>query len=212
MAIVTGSAMGIFKGKLGESVAYLLNGKNVVRSIPEKSEKNKRGSITQNVNRSRFTRIQYFLQPILLFIRVGFNIEGRSRQMSAHNAAKSYNMLNAFSPEGEIDYSKVLVSFGNLEGAVDVTVIQDDAGLHFSWTNNTNPPLVRSDDQVMLLAYSPANGSVKIMLSGARRKAGYESLEIDKFKKGHEIHTWIAFISDDRQHISMSTYVGKIDF
>ncbi len=212
MAVVNGSAMGVFKGKLGNAVSYQLNGKNVVRSLPDKSAKNKQGTGLQNVYRSRFTKMQEFLQPILLFIRIGYNMEGRSRQMSAHNAAKSYNMLNAFNAEGEIDYSKVLVSSGNLAGAVDVSVVQDDAGLHFSWTNNTEPHLVRGDDQVMLLAYHPntKSNAVDMISSGARRKAGQETLNIDSFKKGQEIHTWIAFISDDRQHISMSSYVGMI--
>lgn len=34
--------------------------------------------------------------------------EGR-RQMTAHNAAKSYNMLHVFNPEGEIDFSKGVI-------------------------------------------------------------------------------------------------------
>lgn len=210
MAVVTGSAMGFFKGKIGNAVSYQLNGKNVVRSLPGKSAKNKRGSVKQNANRSKFTKMQNFLQPTLYFIRVGFNIEGRSRQMSAHNAAKSYNMLNAFSLEGEIDYSKMVVSYGNLAGAVEAIVVQDDAGLHFSWKNNSEPHVVHGGDQVMLLAYCPNDGSAEIMLSGARRRAGHETLEMYGIKKGYEIHTWIAFISDDRQQISMSTYVGKI--
>ncbi len=203
--------MGSFKGKMGNAVSYQLNGKNVVRSLPRKSVKNKRGSEAQNIGRSKFIKVQHFLRPVLHFIRVGFNMEARLRQMSAHNVAKSYNMLNAFNSEGEIDYSKVLVSFGNLAGAVDVAVEQDDAGLHFSWKNNSEPHLVRSDDQVMLLAYSPNDGSAEMILSGARRKAGYETLAWDGFKEGKEIHIWIAFISDDRQQISMSTYVGEIN-
>jgi hypothetical protein len=210
MAIVTGSAMGFFKGKMGNAVSYQLHGKNVVRALPSKSAKNKRGSLTQNLNRSRFTKMQEFLQPILHFIRVGFNMEAKSKQMSAHNAAKSYNMLNAFSPEGEIEYAKVLVSFGNLDGVIDPTVVQDDAGLHFSWKNNSVSHLVHDDDQVMLLAYRPKDGFAEMRLSGARRNEGHETLGIDGFNKGDEIHTWMAFISDDRQKISMSTYVAAI--
>ncbi len=202
--------MGFFKGKIGDAVSYQLYGKNVVKSLPTKTAKNKIGTAKQNVYRSKFTKMQYFLNPILHFIRVGFNLAAHARQMSAHNACKSYNMLNAFNDDGEIDYSKVLVSYGNLAGAGDVTVEQDDAGLHFSWKNNTEPHLVRADDQVMLLAYSPTNNRSEMMLSGARRKAGYEILSMAKFKKCPEVHTWIAFISDDRQKISMSTYAGKI--
>jgi len=212
MAIVTGSAMGTFKGKIGNSVSYQLNGKNVVRSLPRTSAKNKRGSALQNLYRSRFTEMQDFLRPALYFIRIGFNMEARSRQMSAHNAAKSYNMLNAFSPEGEIDYSKVLVSFGNLAGAKEVTVTQDDAGLHFSWVNYPSTETARRFDQVMLLAYCPDIKEAYFVISGAKRKTGQETLEIENEAKGKELHTWIAFISDDRQQISMSTYTGLVTF
>lgn len=212
MAIVTGGINGPFKGKVGSVYGYTMMGKNIIKGARKKSAKNKRGSVKQNASRSKFTKMQYFLRPILPFIQVGFNMIGRSKQMSAHNAAKSYNMLNAFSPEGEIDYSKVLVSFGNIAGAVEATVVQDDAGLHFSWKNNSEPHVVRTDDQVMLLAYNSEHRVAKFMLSGARRTAEKESLGIGKGDKGREFHTWIAFISDDRQQISMSTYLGEVTF
>lgn len=202
--------MGFFKGKLGNAVSYQLYGKNVVRSLTDKSAKNKRGSVLQNANRSKFTKMQYFLQPILYFIRVGFNMEAHSRQMSAHNVAKSYNMLHAFNAEGEIDYSKVLVSFGNLAGPLSAQVEVDDTGLHFSWTNPVNNSRMHRSDQVMLLAYCPSDNSAEMMLSGARRGAEKESLELWKDKTPLLYHTWIAFISDDRQEISMSTYLGEI--
>lgn len=210
MAIVTGSAMGFFKGKMGNAVSYQLNGKNVVRALPTKSLKNKRGTVDQNVARSKFTKTQHFLRPILHFIRVGFNIEARLRQMSAHNVAKSYNMLNAFSPEGEIDYTKVLVSYGNLENAVDATVVKEDEGLHFSWAYTPGRGFNHSNDQVMLLAYSPEDDSASMMLSGARRKTGSEMLLLNEINKGASIHIWIAFITDDRQQVSMSRYLGEL--
>lgn len=220
MAIVTGSVMGSFRGRLGDAVSYQLNGKNVVRSLPEKSAKNKRGTELQNVYRSRFTKMQQFLQPILLFIRIGYNMEGRSRQMSAHNAAKSYNMLNAFNAEGEIDYSKVLVSFGNLPSALNAIVQKDDIGLHFSWSDNSGEGRAKSRDQVMLIAYDDMvldshnhkNPKAYMILSGARRKTQMETLEIGPISKGHRLHTYIAFISDDRESISTSIYVGEIEY
>ena len=50
------------------------------------------------------------------------------------------------------------------------------------------------------------------ILNGARRKTGIETLEISPRSKIHKIHTYIAFISDDRESISMSTYVGEIEY
>lgn len=210
MAIVTGGINGPFKGKVGSIIGYQLNGQNVIKGLPKKSAKNKRGSVAQKACRSKFIKIQQFLKPILPFIQIGFNMEARSRQLSAHNAAKSYSLLNAFTVDGELDYSKVLVTYGDLPSPLDVNVDKDDVGLHFTWTDNSTRRTDQSNDQVMLLAYDLEKGDTHFMFSGARRKAGHETLEISKGSKGKELHLWIAFISDDRQLISMSTYAGSV--
>jgi len=210
MAIVTGGINGPFKGKVGSVYGYTMMGKNIIKGAPRKSAKNKRGSAAQKASRSKFTKMQHFLQPVLPFIQIGFNMVGRSKQMSAHNAAKSYNMLNAFTPEGEIDYSKVLVSFGNLPGPLTAQVETGDTGLHFNWTNALDASGVRRSDQVMLLAYNTEHKFTYFMFSGARRTAEKESLGLWKNKTTYPYHTWIAFISDDRQHISMSMYLGEV--
>ncbi|SFH50755.1 DUF6266 family protein [Pedobacter insulae] len=210
MAIISEGINGGFTGKAGSVVGYNRMGKWIIRGLPRAKKKNRRVSAGQQASRSVFTKMQYFLSPIVPFIRVGFNMESRSRQITAHNAAKSYNMLNAFTPEGEIDYSKVLVSFGKLPGALAATLETDDAGLHFSWNDNSKEKDASSDDQVMLLAYNVAKKGTYWMLSGARRKVGKETLKVGKSDKPKVLHTYIAFISDDRQRISMSTYLGEI--
>jgi hypothetical protein len=218
MATIASGINGGFSGKAGTVVGYYRLGQWVIRAKPRKSTKNKRGTPEQKASRSLFTKMQYFLFPTLSFIRVGFNMEGRSKQMTAHNAAKSYNMLNAFTPEGEIDFSKVVLTFGNLPGALNATVEKDDAGLHFSWDNNSNEKLAEWRDQVMVLAYDDMIVDINnekqpkayYLLSGARRNTGNETLEIHSPSKGHTLHTYIAFISDNRERISMSTYLGEI--
>ncbi|MBP8067781.1 MAG: hypothetical protein KAY27_04400 [Pedobacter sp.] len=210
MAIVTGGINGPFKGKVGSVFGYTMNGQNIIRGARRKSPKNKRGSVAQNVSRSKFTKMQHFLSTILPFIQVGFNMAGRAKNISAHNAAKSYNMLNAFTAEGEIDYSKVLVSYGNLPGDFTAQVEKDDAGFHVSWTNHAEHNGIRKTDQVMLLARGSKKGFAKMILSGARREDGQEHFTTDLFDSGEQIHIWIAFISDNRQHISTSLYLGEV--
>lgn len=223
MAILNGGINGGFSGKAGPVVGYYRLGKWCMRAMPKKSSKNKRGTPAQKESRSTFTKTQQFLSPILSFIRVGFNMEARAKQMTAHNLAKSYNMLNAFTPEGEIDYSKAQVSFGKLPGAADLVVEKDDIGLHFSWKIASSEKLSYSSDQVMLLAFdetafkfnketkpSDKEKEAYYIVSGARRKAGIETLEIPAKAKGHVLHTYLAFISDDRERVSMSAYTGEI--
>ena len=212
MGIGTGGINGGYSGKAGSLIGYYRLGKWVVRGMPKLSAKNKRGTTAQKASRSLFTKMQYFLSPIVDFVRVGFNVEGRSKQMTAHNAAKSYNMLNAFTPEGEIDYSKVLISFGKLPGAINATVEKDELGLLFSWTNNSADKGAKTDDQVILLAYDVAQELTFGTLSGARRNEGKDLIKLQGHKTHSVFQVYIAFISDDRERVSKSSYIGEITF
>ncbi len=62
------------------------------------------------------------------------------------------------------------------------------------------------------MAYSQEKERAFPVFSGARRKDGKETIEIPVKYKGTIFHTWISFISDDRMSISMSTYVGQIEY
>ncbi|RZL49663.1 MAG: hypothetical protein EOP00_06585 [Pedobacter sp.] len=212
MATFKNGINGGFTGKVGSVIAYQLHGKWVMKGMPRLSAKNKKGSASQKACRSAFTKMQTFLSPLIYFIRVGFNLESKLRQMTAHNVAKSYNMLNAQESDGEIDCSKVRLTFGNLIGAENPLVKADDIGFNFTWINNANTKYIRELDQVMLVAYNPAHNEVFYLLSGARRKIEMETLAIPSHFKGHEFHTWISFISDDRESIAMSTYTGSLIF
>jgi hypothetical protein len=130
--------------------------------------------------------------------------------MTAHNAAKSYNMLNALDANGNIDCAKVCLTFGSLMGAENPEVVKDNVGLHFSWDNNPGNSWISEADQVMVMVYNVKTQQTYFKLSGTRRSTGMETIEIPAFEKDNELHTWISFISDDRQHIAMSTYTGTV--
>ncbi|MBB2144377.1 hypothetical protein GM921_02675 [Pedobacter sp. LMG 31464] len=212
MATFNNGINGGFTGKVGSAIGYQLNGKWVMKSLPKLSPKNKKGTTSQKACRSGFTKMQYFLSPLIGFVRVGFNLESKLRQMTAHNVAKSYNMRNAQDASGEIDYSKVCLTYGNLIGVENPNVAKDDVGFHFSWTNHLENMWLRETDQVMLVAYNVNDKRVYCIVSGARRQVGFDTLIIPTIEKGNEFHTWISFISDDRESIAMSSYAGSFIF
>ncbi len=203
---------GGLSGTFGSVVGYYRLGTWVVRGLPKARKKKRTATNAQKASRSTFTKMQHFLAPIVGYIRVGFNMEGRSKNMTAHNAAKSYNMLNAFTADGEIDISKVVISYGKLPGAENPVVVKDPLGLLFSWTNNSVAKGANGFDQVILLAYDVQNQIAHGLESGARRRSGKQLLEFDELSTRKSLHTWIAFISDDRERISMSTYLGEIGY
>lgn len=210
MAILKDGVNGGFTGKVGSVIGYQLNGQWVIKGLPKPNKKNKKGTADQNKCRGKFTLMQGFLSTVLYFIRVGFNLEAKLRMISAHNVAKSYNMLHAFSEDGQIIYSKIRLTQGDLQGADEPTVAAAENGLQFSWNNKLVTGFQNTDDQVMLLAYNKESKKAYYFLSGARRKKGTDLLEIPDFYKGNAFHTWISFIADDRESISNSVYVGLI--
>ncbi|RDC54233.1 hypothetical protein DU508_22350 [Pedobacter chinensis] len=210
MAILNDGVNGGFTGKVGSVIGYQLNGKWVIKGLPKSSKKNKKGTADQNKCRSKFTLMQHFLAATLGFVRVGFHLEAKAKRMSAHNAAKSYNMLHAFNQNNQIDYSKIRLSHGNLLGAEEPQVLAEEHGLRFTWNKQQLSNHQSAYDQVMLLAFNEESNMTYYMLSGAKRKTETEMLEINEHEKGKTFHTWISFIADDRENISNSVYAGSI--
>lgn len=109
------------------------------------------------------------------------------------------------------------VSKGTLPPPENPTVEFEGDVLTFKWDVVPNSDYRLNRDQVMMLAYKPANNMAKYVLSGARRTEGTDTMEVHvrkkdwgQFVKDTVIETYIAFISDDRQRISDSVYVGQI--
>jgi len=216
MAILHGGPNGGFSGKAGSIVGYQQYGKWVIRGLPKYSKKNKKGSLNQNICRSKFSKMQNMLRPLLPYIRIGFNLEAKRNGNSAHNSAKSWNMLNAFNEDGEINYASFRFSMGDLPEAVDVAVEERVDQLIFTWRDNSKDASgnwhLREDDQVMIMIYDSKTNSSFGTMSGARRSSEREVIVIERFKNATDHHIWISFISDDRQRIANSCYVGMVRF
>ncbi|MGY3052232.1 hypothetical protein ACVWYG_000422 [Pedobacter sp. UYEF25] len=212
MAILKNGINGAFSGKVGSVYGYERFGQACIRGARKPSAKNKEGSVKQQLSRSKFNRAQEFLTHILHFVRIGFNIESKKRQMTAHNLAKSYLLTIGFDEDGLMDCSKVLVSAGTLMGAANPVVLVSDEGFHVRWDTEGYEVWERNSDQVMLLAYIPGTAYQETITSGAKWKMGKETLAMDASWLGKSFHIWMAFIAEDSQNISTSQYLGEHRF
>lgn len=218
MATIENGILGGFSGKAGPIVGYQRLGKWVIRQRPSYSAKMKQGSELQRVSRALFTKAQVLLSPVLDLVRIGFKLEAKARQITAHNAAKSYQLRNAFTENGDIEFSKVAFCRGSLPLAASMQVERLEDGIKFTWSPTSIEKDASHRDQVMLIAYdndmTDQIGKPKpkaySLLSGARRYEGEEVLKISEQSRGHCLHTYMAFISDDREFISNSVYLGEI--
>jgi hypothetical protein len=69
----------------------------------------------------RMTIVNAFLKPIKSLINLGFRFEAEGSVKHQYNIATSYHMINAIVgqyPDIKIDYSKVMISIGDLKPVI----------------------------------------------------------------------------------------------
>jgi hypothetical protein len=200
----------ILSGTLGDKVWVNRNGKNYTRSKPA-SVANPR-TPEQLVQRTRFSVIVRFLQPLKLLLRVGFKND--SVIMSPFNAAMGFNLKHAIIgtyPEYEIEYSKVLVSRSPLPEALNPSAVSNCvAEIVFSWDDNSSRINARADDKALLVVYSPVRQKAEWVLSGQTRIGGIQNITLSEGFSGDEVHCYMAFQNASQRVVSDSRFVGSL--
>ncbi|HEY3372254.1 MAG TPA: DUF6266 family protein [Prolixibacteraceae bacterium] len=210
MAIITKSILGGISGKVGKFVYSSWKGKPYVRSAAEHiTNPMTQGQLEQ---RARFTLILRFLRPLTLFLREGFYRKQGS--ISPFNSAMSYHLKNAVAgtyPDYRIDYSKVLVSRGNLPGASNPAARLSPAGeIEFTWENNSIDSDAMPDDRALLLVYNSNKQEVVSIVGGNLRVNGSQLVALPSTFEGDELHCYIAFQNVYKLIVSDSQYLGRI--
>jgi hypothetical protein len=209
MSKVIPGALGTVVGRVGNMVFYLLHGKIVGRTIGVVDKY----SDAQLGNQMEFGLTTLLLNPVDKFIRAGFRITPKAAGQSFHNVAFSLNKKGAMTgsyPDISIDFSKVILSKGILPLPMNAEVKLADNKLQFSWDpdldNEENDP----SDQVMLVAYFPHTSQAMTVQNGSLRTAGKHEIRLPSFKTTMVIETYMAFISEDRERVSDSLYLGQL--
>lgn len=220
MAKLNYGIFGPLIGKISNTVGYVRKGQALIRIKTKKTKKKLVRTDAQKAVNVRFKMAKEFVSGANEFLNVGYELDVSGTTMIPENGATSYLLQNAFIgeyPDLKLDYSKVLVSRGKLPPPLHPTVKLEGDILRFTWEVDPDLGYQFKTDQVMLLAYMPANKNANCLLSGARRNQGAEVLEVDiirkssgNVKKDEFIEVYVAFISDDRKRISDSVYVGSV--
>lgn len=220
MARLTNGILGPILGKIENLVGYIRLGVPVIRMRPRKPKKKIKRSDGQKAVNLKFRIVKSFISIVSEFVNVGYRLDALGTTKIAENNATSYLLKEAIVgeyPDLALDFSKVRLCKGKLPPPVNATVELEGDFLKFKWDVNPNWNRFLKRDQVMLLAYSPVNEVAEYVLSGARRSEGADVLPVNIVredsswvKKDAYLETYMAFISDDRQGISDSIYVGKV--
>ncbi|MCX2485501.1 DUF6266 family protein [Pedobacter sp. MR2016-24] len=210
MAKVPYGINGPFIGRVGNTIGYILNGINVIRSIGAFH-----GEYTpkQLANYQRMGLISSLSTVIQEFLKFGFAAVAAPTKQGHTNHSISINKEKAVKgvyPNQETDFSKLIVAQGTVAIPKNPMVKVLNNKLEYRWEADLQTEGAESSDQVMLLAYFPESQKAIVMASGSRRTMEKEILEIPGSNKDRKVETYMAFVSDDRKNASNSVYLGQL--
>jgi len=218
MGIVTkASVLGNLSGKIGNVILSTWCGLDTIKEV---SGERKKGKFSIKLARQNelFKITGKFLTDSSgenLF-KKGFQLR-KNEHINPTNAATSYHMLNAIAgeyPEYSIDLTKVKFTrvLHSTETGWNAQFVSEEDDLKVQWElNSFAEKTTRLDDEAFVVFY---NSTAKrfVTIDGLQRSS-LSCTFPPSFKKkmaGHDIFSWLYFISANGKLVSETEYLGMI--
>lgn len=200
--------LGGFEGKVGTVVGGRWKGIDYMRHKGRKSTKP--STQAQLEQQARFSLITKFIAKLgKLFMRSFKD----TPELTGSNVAFRYaydNALTGVYPSYSIDYSKVLISKGELQNAGLPTATASGAGnITFDWQDNTSDTMAYADDNAVIVVYCPELDIAVYTKAGAQRSTKTHTFNVVNFT-GKIVHSWISFLTSDQKTYATSIYTGEL--
>lgn len=209
MGTINKGILGGFSGKVGSVVGGNWKGIDYMRS--NGTRRNNTPSEKQLMQQLKFATTMRFVQPMAGLLALTFN--DYAIHKTGINSAFAYTIKNAIAgtyPAFSIDYSKALVSRGDLPNALGPSVVSGAGSiLTFSWTDNSGVGTAKPTDKVVIVAFCSDLKQAIYSTSAAMRSDLTADLNLLPFA-GLKAQTWIGFISDNDQHVATSIFTGEV--
>jgi hypothetical protein len=215
MARIKNGILGPIVGSIANVTGCIRLGVPVLKKKIQPTVVSKHRTPKQKGVTTKFQLAMQFIKPVTPFINIGFSLN-RAPGQTAHNVAVSKILAQGFKgdfPDMELNFPNIIVTHGGLAPAENPRVeLENGTTLRFSWDSDPEDYSDRKRDQVMLLAFSPETHTAFFLKSGARRSEGTEFLQVYPELENQSFQTYISFISDDRQMIANSSYIGEVSY
>lgn len=202
--------LGAFSGKVGPVVGATWRGKDVMRSLPKKG--NRLATEFQQAQRSKFAMTTEFLSGVQPVIKRYFGNDTGLK--TRRNQAMSYLIKEAIvfnDPNYEWDYTKVLISKGDLLGINNGQVVAGSGqDLTFSWTDNSGQGEAQVTDKLVVVVYEPTSKATVYSLNAASRDDESATVQLPSFLSGLEVQVWATFVSSNDKLAATSIYLGAV--
>ena len=209
MGKINQGILGGVPGKVGNVIGGTWKGIDYLRIKPSSiANPRSEGQVDQ---RSKFSTVLRFLQPMTDFLRVGFKLYASG--MTQFNAAMSYNLNNAITgayPNFMIDYSQALVTRGNLTGVLNPIISPNTPEqVEIFWQDNSGSGSAQSTDKAMIVVLNQAKGQAIYVTNGPSRSATTATIDLPSDFLGDTVEIFLGFISADGTKVSNSQYLGQ---
>jgi hypothetical protein len=207
MAKFEADVLGKFRGKVGSVVGSRWNGINYVKHKGPSTRSN--NSPKQKEQQAKFLIVAKFARQLSKLLNITYKT--RAHKMTAKNNAIGYILQNAITgtyPNYEIEYSKVLISRGGLEPAMNPTVSVAAGTMTWRWVNNTDMIGAENSDLSIVVIYCPETKQCRYRLYGTTRASQAATLDVTPFV-GKAVVTYLAFIAEGRDAVSDSVFTGE---
>jgi hypothetical protein len=202
--------LGAFYGKVGTVVGSTWRGKDVMRSLPRRS--NRAATLLQQRQRDKFTLVTNFLLPISTIPGRYFGAKGGLK--TQRNLAMSYLMKQAAlhnGTEAYWDFPKILLTRGDLLGLATLSAVADtNQTVTVNWVDNSGQGNADASDTVLAVAYEETSGLIWTAETIATRDTETVTLPLPAYWSGLAVHVWVAVVTADDTKYATSQYLSTI--
>jgi hypothetical protein len=203
--------LGPVTGKLANLVFYVAKGEARVRTAGTRYAPLTPAEL---INTSKMALVMNFFKAIKPFLKLGFGSNLAHSNLNYHNVATSYNKINGITliaDKPELAFNHIRVSSGTgLEAELPIVQLIESE-LHFTWAHQAETNWEAGSDQVMMMAYFPGENTAIYETAGAKRKTRQDVLLLHPTLLEKQMELYISFISQDRQSVSNSLYLGRLN-
>jgi len=202
--------LGAFSGKVGPVVGATWRGKEVMRSLPKKS--NRVATATQELQRLKFTKVTEFLRPLSPVLKRYYGNDTGTK--TRRNQAMSYHMKEAVDfvdSNFVFIYNKVQISKGDLLQLQTPNAVAGAAtSIDFTWVNNAGQGQALATDRVVIAVYEPTSKTTVYTMNAGERSVGLSNFILPAYLTGTSVEVWVTVVSSDDKLYATSQYLGTI--
>lgn len=202
--------LGAFSGKIGPVVGATWRGKDIMRSLPRKT--NRAATALQQQQRDKFAMVTEFITPINSIVSQYFG--NNKGDKTRRNQAMSYLLKEAVSyiaPNLVWNFNKVLISRGDLLGFDAMTATAGaPESIDFAWTDNSGQGNATATDKLVLVVYEETTKTTVYALNAGTRSHSTANLIVPAYLSGLTVQVWAAFVAADDKLYATSQYLGAV--